>query len=714
MFVRPSFIFAQASFLNDPDDKESQQNNLPIEVSGDSMEYVMEGNKAIITGNARVTQGKTKLIADRIEFSKDASIAMAEGHVAMKSPRGLFSGDKLTYNFATQTGDFTNVKIMTIMEPSSMTSQKKIRIYAQGQKAAKLGENHIAMKNGYFTTCDLSDPHYRIKSKTIDIYPRDKLVARNISMKVGRATLVHFPRFTQALDGKPKVTFVPGFKKDWGMFLLTTYRAYLNDHVQATWHLDYREKRDVAGGVDLKYDTMKYGSGTVRTYYMNERPITSKRVWMPRPSPTPEHERFKVDWRHKWAIDEKTDAVLQYYKLSDSAFLKDYFRREYERDSSPQTFFLLTRNLSNGTVSFRTDARVNRFVGAVDRLPQIRYDISNQKIGSTRLYFKSANEYVNLAKKEPSPTEVRKETIRFDSTNEVSYPMKVGFIEMRPFVGGRQTYYSKTTDPSQYNILRGMFLTGADVNTKFYRVYDAKTNFMGLDINKLRHIITPSVSYNFNHAPTVRSSILDQYDSVDSLDQRHYIHLSLENKLQTKRSGISTDLLRFVADTDFNLKEDVGKGGFNHVKTRMNFMPINWLAINADTDYDTIDDRLVSANFDLHFKDPKKSRWTFDLEKRYSPDVDDQITTDWSYKINPKWKFRIYRRFDILHNSLKAQEYTITRDLHCWEMDINYNETRGSGSEIWIVFRLKAFPEMGLDFGTGFNKRKTGSQSSDN
>ena len=64
-----------------------------------------------------------------------------------------------------------------------------------------------------------------------------------------------------------------------------------------------------------------------------------------------------------------------------------------------------------------------------------------------------------------------------------------------------------------------------------------------------------------------------------------------------------------------------------------------------------------------------------------------------------------------MHNLVKEQEYTLTRDLHCWEMDINFNETRDEGSEIWLVFRLKAFPEMGFDLGTSFNRRKTGSQS---
>ena len=147
------------------------------------------------------------------------------------------------------------------------------------------------------------------------------------------------------------------------------------------------------------------------------------------------------------------------------------------------------------------------------------------------------------------------------------------------------------------------------------------------------------------------------------------------------------------------------------MKSDFEFNPISWFAFTSDSDYDAIGEKLVSANFELRFKEPEKEKWTLSLGKRYSPDVDDQITTELNYVINPKWKLRAYRRFDIMHNTVKAQEYTLSRDLHCWEMDINFNETRGEGNEIWLVFRLKAFPDIGFDLGTGFNKRKAGSQS---
>lgn len=673
----------------------------PVELNGDEMEFVRESNTVIAKGHVVITRGKTKLTCDRVEFSRDTKTAVAEGNVILSSPQGRIAGDVLTFDFGKMRGSFAGAKIN--FSP----------YYGAGKSVAKIADNHIQMKEGYMTTCDLDKPHFKMHTKKIDIYPKDKVIANNVKMFVGKVPVIYIPKYTQRLDDKrPRVIYTPGYDKNWGAFLLTQWRYYLTDNVKGTIHLDYRDRKGFAPGLDLKYKTAKMGEGIVRLYYMDELSVQRKAFWEPKTGKTRSLERYKGEWRHRWTIDQTTEATWQYYKLHDDAFLKDYFKREYEKDSNPPTYFLLTKTIPSGTLSFRTDARVNHFVSAIERLPEVRYDMTNQKIGDTGLYFRSANGFVNLAQKYPSPTELRLETKRLDSDNRLSYPLKVSFVELTPFVGGRQTYYSKTNDRSRYHILRGIFTTGADLNTKFFRLFDTKTNFWGIEINRLRHIITPSVAYQYTHRPTVPPTSLDTFDAVDTLNRSHTILFSLENKLQTKRKEGTVDLLRAVVDTTLHLKEDAGKGGFDHYRSDIQFKPSDWLTFTSDSDYDVHEEKLSSANFEFYVND--KDRWSLSFGKRYTIDVDDQITTEFNYKINPKWKFKAYGRFDINHGLLKEQEFVVTRDLHCWDMDVAFNETRGSGSEIWIVFRLKAFPDLVLDmFNTSFHRRKAGSQSSE-
>ncbi len=671
----------------------------PVELNGDQIEFAREGSKLIADGHVVMIKGDTRLTCDHVEFSRATKMTHARGHVVLSSPQGKISGDEMTYNFEKMTGEFQGARIIT--DP----------YYGAAPQVSKVDDQHIRMSHGYLTTCDHDKPHFRFLSKKLDVYPGDKVVARGVRMMVGPVPLFYLPRFTQTLDDrKPRVFYTPGYDKNWGAFLLQDWRLYLSDHVKGHLHLDYREKKAFAPGLDLSYKTPNKGEGLIRLYYMDELTPQRRHFWKMKTGKTVARERFRAQWRHKWTIDDKTQAVWQYYNLKDPTFLKDYFKREYAKDQTPLTFFLLTHTFKTGTLSFDIEKRVNRYNAQVERLPEIRYDLSNQKLGSTNFYLKSVNTYSNLSSKDASPTEVRKETMRVDSDNQLAYLMKVSFVELRPFVGERETYYSKTQDTARYGVIRSIFSTGADLSTKFYKIYDVQKKFWGIDIHRLRHIVTPTINYSYLHTPTVSSSILDTFDSVDSITRDHIVGLGLENKLQTKRGGKIVDLLRVLWSSNFNLKEHIGHGSFDEVKSNIEFKPTDWLRFDSDSDYDPYRHLLSSANFDIYVND--KDKWALGFGKRYSVDADDQITTDFSWRINPKWMIHIYDRFDINHGQQKEQEFTITRDLHEWEMDLNFNETRGQGSEIWLVFRLKAFPDMKLDlFGTSFNRRKAGSQS---
>ena len=131
------------------------------------------------------------------------------------------------------------------------------------------------------------------------------------------------------------VTFIPGEKKDFGLFLLTTARFQAGSHVQVTLHLDVRERDGFGEGFDIKYNTPNFGSGLVSAYYTDENQIASHHLWDlykngVKVGPTTHHERYRIIWRHQWQIDKNTDVVLQYYKIHDydilnNGFLKNYF-----------------------------------------------------------------------------------------------------------------------------------------------------------------------------------------------------------------------------------------------------------------------------------------------------------------------------------------------------------------------------------------------------
>ncbi|MFT7538969.1 MAG: hypothetical protein ACI9F2_001123 [Lysobacterales bacterium] len=545
------------------------------------------------------------------------------------------------------------------------------------------------------TTSDYDKPGYRVVSKKIDVYPGDKLVAKHVKLKLAGIPVFYSPVYRHNIsDQEPRFVFLPGYDSDWGAFLLSTFNHRFNDQVKIALHADYRNHLGTGGGADVFYNTDSFGDGLIRTYYTGEE---DKNFVIP-----VKRDRYKVEWRHKWKIDDKTNAIWQFYKLSGPDFLKDYFEEEYDDDGNPGSFFVLTHALSKGILSLRSDVRVNRFEGKVERLPEIKYTLNSEEIFDTGFYLKNTTTYSNLIKKSASPSSGDQKTFRIDTDSEISYPTKIGFIEFKPFVGGRFQHYSSALDGRDDGSIRGIFKTGASVSTKFYRVFDMRDSFFGEDVTKMRHIITPSINYLYQDDPTFANNKVNQFDSIDNLSNAHSVGLSLENKLQIKKGDNTIELLRAVVSSPFKFKESASAGGFDVVKVDVDVKPLDWLSFYFDSKYDPHDRQLDEANFDTYING---NTWRLGIGRRFNDLSDDQITLDFDWKINAKWAFRIYERLDIESGRLKEQNYLLTRDLHSWKMELNYHDSRGDGSQILMAFRLKAFPELGFDFGESINGR---------
>ena len=535
--------------------KQDLKGSSQLQLQADQVSFSTANNKANAQGNVVVTKNDQQLFCDKLELDRVIQQVVAEGDVYLDTPQDQVLAQGLTYNFNDSTGEFRDARVY--LDPYQI----------QGEKIDKVSENHMTMDEGYLTTCDLDEPHYRIGAHRMDIYMHDKAIARGMKVYLGKIPLMYLPYYVQDLKNRSILTFVPGESKDFGIFLLTTASFKVGSRVQVNLHLDTRERTGFGEGFDVKYNTPNFGSGLVSAYYADENKIASHHLWDlykngVKAGPTTHHERYRIVWRHRWQIDRNTDAVLQYYKIHDydirnNGFLKQYFPKDYQQNaqnSNLDTYFLLTHVMPHGTLSFDIDtSRENRPLRGIERLPEIKYVLNNQQIGTSGFYVKSSNTLSNLSWQNYPKTFNRK-TLRFDSNNDISRPFKLGFIQFNPHLGGEETYYSRTAVISQSNIIRGMFRGSLDMSTKFYKFWDYQTDFAGLNINGLRHVITPTITYLYQARPTFPASNLNQFDpAIDNLFRIHQFELGLENKLQTKRNGQIVDLLRFLVTTKYGL-----------------------------------------------------------------------------------------------------------------------------------------------------------------
>ncbi|OGW76149.1 MAG: hypothetical protein A2Z72_06435 [Omnitrophica bacterium RBG_13_46_9] len=663
----------------------------PVVVKGDKVEYFRDQNKVVGEGSVSITYGDVALSCDKITVYTDTKEAICEGNVKITQPGASMEGDKINYNLSEKRGYALNSEI------------KAKPFYGAAKRVAQTEDEKFELEDGYITTCDLEKPHYRIRAKEVQIFPDKKIVAKHITFYVGNIPVLYMPLYVQPLiEKKPEVTVVPGRTSEWGYYALTAWRYYFNDDSKGYVYLDYREKKGLAEGISYSYDTKTLGNGVAQIYYTHENDdLTITKTGQA-------DDRWRIQERHTIRLPEDTVCTLEFNKLSDESFIKDYFYREYEENPIPDNYVLVETTKPNYVSSLLVRKRMNDFFEVVERLPEYKLEVFNQQLWGTNFYYSSRNSITNFIKRynnyytqeDRSPDKA----LRIDNFYKFSYAAKLfNFLYVTPFVTTRQTFYSMNRWKERSE-LRSIYDEGVDISTKFYRVFDINSNFMGLDMHRLRHIITPSATFLHRHQPTISPDNLYQFDEIDNIDYYNGFTLSLENKLQTKRPDgdamKTVDLATLIVSTDYlfrlkkNFFESKGDGKFGDLNFKLELRPYSWLSIDGDMVLDYKDHNINSANIDLYVH--KGEKFVLGVGQRYESTENGTtslITGEMSYLINSKWKIQTYQRYDINSQKWEEQEYTVYRDLHCWLAELTYNK-RNDEHTVWLLFKLKAFPDV--------------------
>jgi len=747
----PAFIFLSAALLLAEENKES-----PIIINGDNVEYSADSKEVTATGNIEVIYKGSKLTCNKLKVNMQTKEGLAEGNARLQDPKGIVTGEKILYDFANKTGVILNADF------------RANPYFGKARNVEKVSDSEYIAKYGYFTTCSLDHPHYRIAMKKLGMFPGDKMEAQQATLYLGTVPVLYLPRFNYSMkEPIMHVQVEPGKRKDWGPYVLNTWRYSISDNVSALAFLDYRLKLGFGEGFEVNYKNSPVGKGDFKFYYADETPTSQ-----PAAAPA-DFQRYFLRWRHKWDIDARTNVVGEFYKITDQRWkfennptsgsaahniLQDYFFREYEKNSQPLTYLQFHHAFNYSNINVLLQERTNHWFDQLNKLPEIDYNLPNLQLGKSPFYFENTSQLGVYNKKEtPGITTITSTSTtttfvtpnelavtRLDTTNKFSLPAKISFVQFKPFVSSRQTFYDQGAN-GQTGIVRTIFSTGADLSTKFYRVFDVKTNFLGLDVNGLRHVITPTVGYLYTHTPTISAINIRQIDSVDSASRGNTASLSLSNKLQTKRDGQSVDFVDFLITTNYVLAPksgfitdaagnkfynndiliDNGNGlhsQFSSLLFKLKVLPYSWVRFEGEatlehSDYTNLNyNKFSLANYNLNFDLDKEH--SFSIGQRYERKGKNEVTVGYDWRISPKWKFSILERYNFKHSSgtiingvsnsslekgSQEQQITLTRDLHCWDMEITLDRRKGSGTGIYVTFRVKAFPENQF----GFNQQVT-------
>ncbi len=695
--------------------KEPQQVQ-PIIVNGDRVEYITESKEFTASGNVEVIYKGAKLTCEKLTLNTQTKDAQAEGHARLEEKGMVIEGAKLIYNFNNKTG--------TVIDADFRSNP----YFGQAEKLDKVSEDEFVTRRSYITTCDFDHPHWRIRSRRMNFFPGDKVQTKDSVFYMGEAPLAYIPQYNHSLrDPLMHVQLMPGKSKEWGTYMQTAWRYNLTEDVTGRIYFDWREKTGFAEGLGANYKMADGGHGDFKYYFTHE--MVRKNLIG---DILGKYSRYLVRWRHKYDLDPQTNFIAEYHRIKDSKmallggdqnFLKDYFYREYEKESQPLSYLSLHHSFDYSSLDMLIQKRVNDWYDQDEKLPEIRFNLPSIELGNSPFYFEDNSSYMNYNHPNPVSTPPSVSHLfynAYDTTNKLSMPVRVAFLNFNPFISGQATIYDKKDVYGSTNHLT--FSLGSDLSTKFYRLFDVKTNFLGLDINGLRHIITPTASYSYTKTSVMPTGKFEF--GGNSTTGAGAVALELENKLQTKRNNQKVDIALFKVDSTYDIKPKTGDkrgSNFSDFLFDLEVYPYSWLSFIVDATYKHSGNRsdagyncFTNANYDLDFNFGEER--TIGIGQRYQLKGGNELTFSFNWRLNPKWKFSFYQRYNRGHDptlkrGLREQEYTLSRDFHCWIGELTYNLKRGQGESIWLVFRLKAFPELAFEYNQSYHQPKPGSQS---
>ena len=714
----------------------------PIEItSSGGTQY--ENGVATARDDVSIRSGDTDIYADYARYDNATKVVYVEGNVRIYRGAELYVGDSGSYN--TETREIDARTLRTIDFP----------FYLGGETIRTIGENASLVQKGSFTTHDSATPDFQLRATTVRVYENDRVIAKNVTMYVGRVPIFYWPYVYQSLDDAFSFVISPAYISSWGPSVLTRMTFPITENIKGNLRVDYRTRRGIAGGFEseIKYDKVKSSFAKLRTYFIRDENPLINRTSLPRGSVPTERYRFSLENRTNFGKGVSGFATLT--KLSDDFVLQDFFPAEFRVNSRPENIVSVNRYHPRYVITAFTRFQMNNFYEVTERLPEIALDVTRQPLFGTGLMYEGETSLANLRRNFPRNDYFQDyEAVRVDTFHQLLYPQTYfGWLSIVPRVGVRGTYYSRSRDVSGIEILEGpnpllpSFLSpppnrdtplvygpdrfrvlvnaGAEASFKMSRVWESvQSRRFGLD--GLRHVFQPFTNFSYvsgddtdpaellqfdRYQPSTRLRPIDfpQFTSIDSIDEWTIARVGMRNRLQTRRDDETINWMELETYFDVNINNPYDRGDYSNVYNNFRFNPVPWIGFGVGSQIPLLGNGFTEINTGIRVQPIPSLQLNFGHrflnENPFFPNSSLYELSGY-YRINDHWAVGAYDRYEASTGFLEEQRYTIYRDLTSWVASLGAVIRNNGGVKeygILLSFTVKALPkfQFNLNFDPG-------------
>ena len=710
----------------------------------DRIDYYVGRNRIVLKEGSRVEYDDTVLVADEVEYDPDAQILSATGEPDLREKSERLAGHALSYDLSAQTG--VVAQGVTTFEDG---------LYS-GERIGRDADGTLMVGGGVYTTCASDPPHFRLVSHRMKVYLNDKVIARPVILYIGEIPVFALPFYVFPIRKERHSGFlIPqvelGITEGGGRFIRNFgYYWAPNDYMDVTLWGDYYEQTKWIGHVEARYKLRYVLSGSVDASFMEEM-LNNRRRWDLKLS---HRQEFGRNWTAGASGDFRSDAL---YASDTYQTIEESVNR-----SLHSQIWLRGRwsGVSAGVTLDRLEQidldQVSELLPKVDvtasQRPLVSADDSESALARllSRVSYRWDARAVNDRDRVADDIDVRQAVgvgLNLRGSGKL-----LGWMNVSPRASARQSWYDRDKNGNRFPG-RLTYDAGLAAGTTLYGTF-----FPGIGaLQAVRHIVEPSASFSwrpefpdyFNEDGSDRFYTLSGFASTPR--KRKAVNLSLVNKIQVKLgSGEDTrkidNLMRLSMTTSYDFEKDGHRWGA--LSSGLEVRPDRAVTIRWNTRHDTEDGSLenssLTASLGLTGTEPPMQEtpwedrvvdsgrspvadirsefarqadashagrrpWDLSATFRYSRGSEPGDATYWAdgraaLSLTKNWRLNYRIHYDIKEREVASQEYTIYRDLHCWEAQFTRRYYEGEWQYYFRV-SVKALPEIQAETGRKHLKR---------
>lgn len=595
----------------------------------DSIVANLKTNKISMYGEAKVEYEGIILTADLIEMDTKTKEVYAiytldengnrVGIPKFEEGSESFTAASIRYNFETEKGYIEELKL------------HQDEIYLHMEIAKRQANEEVHFIRGKFTTCDLDDPHYHFQLSKAVMVPNKRIATGPMNLWVrGIPTPIGLPFSVIPTEDKgqksglifPMITPISQFGfgfQDLGYyfpmkkydFIQTTFYGSL--YSRGTFEIrnqtDYKKIYKFSGGVNL-------GFSSFRQSFPNDKVRNNKVVvqWEHR-----QEAKANPYWKFNSRVNFQSDNSG---KTTLDPLSQQYYQNNFNSDINLVRVFPgkpvtigLKMGLKQNSASKNIDADLPTLNVNVNRFFPFKA-LRKNKVGKERFYEKIGFTYAMEAKNRSLFADSLLNQKRFDlmarqfqngirHSAGLSYPLQLfrkivtlnttANYNLRMNFQSTKKRYDTETSKVVNDTIRGFGMSQdvslqTELSTNLYAYYQ----FVGKNKVRMRHVITPRVSFRFQ--PDISSYITETFGPENT-----EIHYSpYETSLYRESYGRKVGQINYSLNNVFELKHKKNKRDTisedDYTKTRI----IDALSISGN--YDVFKDSMKLSDIHLQLR----------------------------------------------------------------------------------------------------------------